>query len=163
MVQIVDPKHEWAIEIGRIVIAFGSIEHVTMVCLRNLPADPIYDVTSHLNLGPRLDLLIAILKSSTDRSATPLLQLFEAAKKLAEDRNAVVHNPLMLNVFEDGTGGYDFRHAIQLLRKDRQISFDDLVNIRTKSERLATDLYATATPLLARRRESGLRAEGPDA
>lgn len=89
MVKLVDPSHEWATEIGRIVIAFGSIEHVTMLCLRQIPRDPIHKATSELNLGPRLKLLLAVLEASTDPDAERLAQLLGDAKKLAEDRNLI--------------------------------------------------------------------------
>jgi len=152
MVQLVDPKHEWASEIGRIVISFGSIEHVTMLCLRRLPRDPIYPATSHLNLVPRLDLLMAVLAGSSDPDAARLAELFGEAKRLAEDRNLILHNPLMLEVYEDKEGSYEFQHAIQSVRRaEKRLPLAELVRIREKAERLATELYGVASPMLERR------------
>lgn len=150
--QLVDPKHEWASEIGRIVISFGSIEHVTMLCLRGLPRDPIYPATSHLKLAPRLDLLMAVLAGSSDPDAARLADLFGEAKALAEDRNLILHNPLMLEVYEDKVGSYEFQHAIQSVRRaNKRLSLGELVKIREKAERLATELYGVASPMLERR------------
>jgi hypothetical protein len=152
VVQLVDPKHEWASEIGRMVIAFGSIEHVTMMCLRQLPRDPIYSATSHLNLVPRLDLLMAVLNGSSDPDAAHLAQLFGEARRLAEDRNLILHNPLMLDVYEDNEGNYELQHAIQSVRRaEKQLSLVDIVGIRETAERLATDLYVVASPMLEQR------------
>jgi hypothetical protein len=162
--QPVDPKHEWAGEIGRIVIAFGSIEHITMLCLKQLPNDPIYPATSHLNLVPRLELLAAVLRGSTDADAEKLRQLLTEAKALAEDRNLVVHNPLVLEVYEDRDGGYEFEHAIQSLRRaERRLALRDLVSIRERAERLATDLYGAASPMLERRYRAANESGGADA
>jgi hypothetical protein len=151
--QLVDPKHEWAGEIGRLVISFGSIEHVTMVCLRQLPKDPIYAATSHLNLAPRLDLLLAVLAGSQDPDAPALKQLLSQARALAEERNLIVHNPLVLDVYEAENGGYDFQQSIQSIRRaEKRLSFEDLAKLREKAERLTTELYRVATPILQRRR-----------
>lgn len=152
MGELVDPKHEWASEIGRIVIAFGSIEHVTMLCLRQLPRNPIYPATSHLNLVPRLDLLMAVLTGSSDPDATRLAALFREARCLADDRNLILHNPLMLEVYEDNKGNHGFQHAIQSVRRaEKRLSLVDLIEIRETAERLATDLYGVASPILERR------------
>ncbi|MEE1948526.1 hypothetical protein V0R48_06040 [Pseudomonas alcaligenes] len=152
MAQLVDPKHEWAGEIGRIVIAFGNIEHITMLCLNQLPNDPIYPATSHLNLAPRLELLVAVLRGSTDIAAEKLGQLLTEAKALAEERNLVVHNPLVLDVYQDSDGGYKFEHTIQSLRRvEKRLALRDLESIRERAERLATDLYEVASPMLERR------------
>lgn len=164
MVQLADPKHEWAGEIGRIVISFGSIEHVTILCLMRLPKDPIYLATSHLNLVPRLDLLMAVLAGSSDPDATRLTELFGEAKKLAEDRNLILHNPLMLEVYEDKDGSHEFQHAIQSVRHaEKRLPLTKLVNIRENAERLATELYGAAAPMLERRYREGNEGRNTDA
>jgi hypothetical protein len=162
--KLVDPQHEWAGEIGRVVIAFGSIEHVTMLCLRQLPRDSISSATRHFNLGPRLEQVLAILGGSADPDAQALSELFRTAKKLADDRNAIVHNPLMLEVYEDGDGGHEFKQAIYLMRKaEKSMSFENLVDVREKAERLATDLYRVAAPILERCYRARHEDEGADA
>lgn len=151
MVKLVDPSHEWATEIGRIVIAFGSIEHVTMLCLQQIPRDPIYKATSEFNLAPRLKLLLAVLEGNPDPDAGLLAQLLGDAKKLAEDRNLIVHNPLMLDVYEDSDGGYQFRSAIHSLKNaEKHLTLADLVTVREKAERLTTDLYGVSASVLER-------------
>jgi hypothetical protein len=55
-------RDRWALEIGRFVMAFGSIEATTYTALRRLPRDPIGQplIDANLGLQQRIELLIAI-------------------------------------------------------------------------------------------------------
>ena len=148
MAKLVDAGHEWAAEIGRIVIAFGGIEHVTVLCLRSLPRDPIHKALANLKLAARIDLLLAILAGDDSPEAARLAQLFGKVKSLAVDRNHIVHNPLMLSVF-DSDGELGYVEAIHSLSNaNKRLSFAELVQVREQAEQLATNLYEAAAPLL---------------
>jgi hypothetical protein len=144
-----DPTHDWATEIGRLVIAFGSIEHVTMMCLRQLPRDPIYKATSRLHLAPRIDLLCAILSESDLEADKRLLEGFQRARDLADKRNLIVHNPLILDVYKHDGGSRLIKKSIKSLRSsDKHVTFSDLRLARNEAEALAVELYAAAAAAL---------------
>jgi hypothetical protein len=129
-----------------------------------IPRDPIYTATSHLNLAPRLDLLMAVLAGSPDPDASELAQLFADARALADERNRIVHNPLMSEVYEDGNGGYDFQHAIQSMKRtEKRLTLADLTRIRENGERLAAELYRVAACILQRRRIGEAETRSADA
>lgn len=160
MTKIVDLSHQWAVEIGRVFIAFGSIEFVTHDCLKKVPRDAIYDAANRMSLGPRIDLLIAILTSLHEGKAVRLAVLLRRAKELSEQRNMIAHNPLGLDVYVSEKGEPSVLESIRSLRhKNKTMTYEQLVQLRTHCEDLATELYEAQTGLLqemAEARSSGL-------
>jgi hypothetical protein len=75
----------WAKEIGRFILAFGSIEYTTYMALQSFPRDPIGDPTSKLQLGDRIELLLAILGARTDANSPKLAENRKRAEQLARD------------------------------------------------------------------------------
>ena len=51
MSTLVDLDHKWATKIGRVFISFGSIEHITMTCLKEMPKDNIFNTIQFFKLG----------------------------------------------------------------------------------------------------------------
>jgi hypothetical protein len=152
MVKIVDLQHKWAVEIGRVFIAFGSIEHVTHTALRELPRDPLYSATNKLQLGPRIDLLLAILNSREGQAWEQLTSLLQTAKELSDGRNLIAHNPLGLDVYVDEQGEPALAESIRSLRKhEKHMSFAELVALRESSEALATKLFTALSAALESR------------
>ncbi|MFZ2168978.1 MAG: hypothetical protein WAW61_04995, partial [Methylococcaceae bacterium] len=122
--------------------AFGSIEHVTIECLRNIPRDRIQRSTQCFSLSQRIDLIVELLETESDTQFSNLSVLLLRAKELAKTRNLIAHNPLVLEVYEHTNGGFMFKETIaSLLKKRQRISFHELETFANESERLASDLY----------------------
>ena len=155
MVKLVDLSHQWAIEIGRVFIAFGSIEYITHQCLRNVPRDAIYEATKKMLLAPRIDLLVALLKPLPEGKAIRLALLLRKAKELAEHRNLIAHNPLVLDLYASEEGETTIRESIRSLRnEDKVLTFAQLVELRAQCESLVTELYEAQTALLEELRKA---------
>jgi hypothetical protein len=148
MVKLTDATGEWAIAVGRVMIAFGSIEHVTLVCLKKIPRDAIYRSTSKLNLAPRITLLLEILSVHQGDSFETLINLLNEALCLAKTRNLIAHNPLTLGIYEE-EGNYSYRQEIIALHKDEVLTLDDVQRCAHRAELLAGDLYGVTASVFA--------------
>ena len=64
--------------------------------------------------------------------------MLKNAKKLAEKRNIIAHNPLLLALYY---GDPDFQEIIQSIKNENdRITFDELEQIAESSEQVANDL-----------------------
>lgn len=137
MTKLVDLDHRWALLIGRVFIAFGSIEHLTHECLKEWLKDPIYNHLKNINLSRRIDLVIDLVQTQNfDKNNTEyFVSLCRLAKIIAEKRNILAHNPLVLTLFY---GNPDFHEIIQsTIKEDIYITFEELEHITIESEDLA--------------------------
>jgi hypothetical protein len=142
---IVDPKGEWAAAIGAAFVAFGSIEHTTVVCLREIPADSIWRFSKSLNLVPRVDLLLELLEPYRHQECLTLAEKLRRVKELAHTRNLIAHNPLVLQMHEDGQGNRIFGSAITAIRKEGHlISLPEAQEFATTCEELAFELVGVS-------------------
>ena len=141
MASIVDPKGEWAAAIGAAFVAFGSIEHTTVVCLREIPSDSIWRFSKSLNLAPRVDLLLELLEPYQQQECLTLAEKLRQVKGLARTRNLIAHNPLVLQMHEDGQGNRIFGSAITAIHKEGHlISLAETQQFAATCEELAFDL-----------------------
>ena len=132
MAKIVDLDHKWALMIGRVFIAFGAIEKLTHDCLIEWLKDPIYEHLKSSRLSTRIDLVIELVKAKDFKSdnVENFITLLNRAKKLAEKRNLLAHNPLLLDLFAG-----EFQEIIQSnLKDDVYMTFEELVRIVEESE-----------------------------
>jgi hypothetical protein len=146
----VDRKPEWETAIGRALLAFGSIEHATIVCLTSIPRDKIQRSTMRFNLAPRIDLLLEILEGHTGEAFTQLSDALKRARQLAETRNLIAHNPLVFEFYEHEDGGYTINDVIASLHKQgKTLSLDELKDFASQSTLLASDLYTKTSNAIA--------------
>ena len=94
---------EWALLIGRSITAFGEIELVTYKFLALLPKDTLSNTTARLRFSQRIDLLIEIIDGRVERTSDhdAIRRSLLDAKKLAEKRNIMAHNPVLLTIFSN--------------------------------------------------------------
>lgn len=145
MAKLVDLSGKWAAAIGRAFVAFGSIEHTTVVCLEQLPRDKTPRFTASLRLGQRIDLLVEILESRDGSEFSALSMLLSKAKELAKTRNLIAHNPLVLEFFEDDNGDYHFKEHIAAIHKiGHKISLSEVEEFAVRSEDLASNLISSS-------------------
>lgn len=147
---------EWRAWVGRAILAFGDIEFVTVKMLAHIPRDSIVNALAKLAFGRRVDLLIEILRQRGSPAARETIEKLKHAKVLAEVRNIVAHNPLLLDVFvSHETGDTLVEEAISSARsKEKSLDLAGLKEFAGEVESMSGELYA----LFAR-----LQAEGVEA
>jgi hypothetical protein len=143
-----DEKYEefvdrWAKEIGRFILAFGSIEYTTYMALQTFPRDPIGDPTSKLQLGDRIELLLAILEVRMDANSPRFCALLREVKGLIDGRNLVAHNSVGLDIYVNyDESDFDVVESIRSpKRPDKHLRIEKLVENRKRAEQLARDLH----------------------
>ncbi len=138
MVRLVDLDHRWAHEIGRVFIAFGSIEYTVHSLLEVVPRDPIHRTTAGLRLGQKLEMLVEILDVRDGAKEAALAALLRRVKPLAEDRNLIAHNPLALDIYLSEAGEPMSHESIRHMRNStKHMSFQDVEKLRQAAEELA--------------------------
>ena len=140
MAKLVDLEHKWATLIGRVFIAFGSIERQTHECLKKWLGDPAYPHVKNMRLAQRIDLLIDIVKEQDFEKANidSFVESLNVAKSMARQRNLIAHNPLMLCLFQEEA---DFIEAIvSNVKDDVTMEFHELQDLAERSEELASNL-----------------------
>ncbi|THK41832.1 hypothetical protein E8Q33_05940 [Methylophaga sp. SB9B] len=140
MAKLVDLDHKWATLIGRVFIAFGSIERQTHESLKKWLEEQVYPHVKHMKLSQRIDLLIDVVKKQNfeQENIDSFVADLTKAKTLAKKRNLIAHNPLMLCLFQEET---DFIEAIvSNLRDDVTMEFHELEALAISSEELAGNI-----------------------
>jgi hypothetical protein len=153
LVQLTDLKGEWAAAIGKAFVAFGSIEHVTVVCLRELPRDRIQRTTRSFRLGQRISLLVELLEGYDGDLYKELSAKLQRAKDLAETRNIIAHNPLVMDFFRRQDGSMFTREVIAHLHQDKHITLEQLQQFASESEALASELYRCSSAVFQAHRQ----------
>lgn len=136
-----DPDFEWAKEVGRFVLAFGSIEHTSIACLYSIPRDPIGPATRALPLKQRLGLLRDVLKGREGIGAyDTLARIVSRVISFVDHRNLVAHSPLHYSLYGKAPGeqGVIIRLELSSTRSNgRRMGFDELCKLVDDVERLA--------------------------
>ncbi len=149
MSKLVDLDHKWAKEIGRVFISFGSIEHVTMECLKQIPKDNIFDITRHFKLGQRIDLILQLLEPYKEKQIVEFKELLKKAKSLAAERNLLAHNPLMLNVYGNEEGEFKLEEKITSMKNEKKhMSFNALQKLANETEALTSSIHKALNQVL---------------
>jgi hypothetical protein len=92
-------RGRWAIEIGRFVVAFGSIEGMTYALMRSNFDAPVADVLlKNMDLGKRLEVLIAMAQGRGG-GWIAIANVLKEVEKLAKKRNLIAHNGVTIDVF----------------------------------------------------------------
>ncbi len=141
MVKLVDSSR-WEPLIGRLFIAFGSIERTTHKCIRDWAGSNIHKHFVRAGLSARIDLAIDLIASQEAEKATKdaYCKSLQKAKQLAKHRNLVAHNPLCLVFFQDELED-SFLEAIAHSTDDNKLlSFDELLSVVEEAEQLAEDI-----------------------
>ena len=145
LAKIVDTNGYWAEAIGKGFVAFGSIEHTVVVCLRTIQKDSIPKFSKSLKLRQRIELLLELLEPHVQPECLDLAEKLRLAKTLSETRNLIAHNPLVLEIYEDGKGGYAFGESISAIHKvGHKITLAETQDFAEKSEQLARDFISVS-------------------
>jgi hypothetical protein len=143
---------EWRRLIGRALLGFGDIEFLTVKCLAHIPSDRISRTSSRLRFSERVDLLVEIIEGRCLGSgpATELVTKLKATKALAEVRNLIAHNPILLNIYAHrATGDTVTELAISAARQPaKSIDLASLKEYAAAVEDCAAELYCLLGPAL---------------
>ncbi|MCY1433734.1 hypothetical protein D9M71_497700 [compost metagenome] len=123
-------------------IAFGRIERTTHECIRDWAGEIIHKHFANAPLSARIDLArdLAEAQDATEATQEAFVRSLLSAKKLAQNRNLVAHNPLCLVFFQDSLDR-PFLEAVAHHTNDQKIlSYEALVEIVDRSERCAEEL-----------------------
>lgn len=126
MVRLVNPE-PWAPAIGRLFIAFGSIERTTHDCIQEWAGRLIHRHFAKARLEHRMRLAIDLANSrnASDQTKQAFIAAIDKAKALARYRNLVAHNPLCLVIFQEERES-PFIEAIAAAVSDTHISLSEL-------------------------------------
>jgi hypothetical protein len=112
--------------------------------LAHIPSDRIFKTLSRLPFSQRVDLLVEIIEGRClgTGPATDLVTKLKAAKKLAEVRNLIAHNPLLDVYVHRVTGDKVTELAISAARSPaRSIDLASSKEYVAAVEDYATELY----------------------
>lgn len=141
LVKLVDIHGKWAAAIGQSLVAFGSIEHLTVNCLQEIPKDRIQKSVNSFKLGQRIELILELLEAHPGLVYEQLAAKLSRAKELLATRNLIAHNPLVLGILHTD-GKFTHKEAIVSLRGGtRRIELRELQAFAEECEQLAADLY----------------------
>lgn len=141
-----DERKKWGASVGHFILAFGDIENITYLVLRDLPKDKIFVSTSRLGFGNRVDLVIEIISAHSEvpeELREQFVSLLNAAKKLSDKRNTVAHAPLMMNFYEHQSEGWIHKEfgLASAKNPENSISYAMLCEMAHEAQNLASALY----------------------
>lgn len=141
MVSLVDSAR-WAPLIGRMFIAFGSIERTTHECIRNWAGENIHKHFARASLSARIDLALDLAKflDATEATKQAYCQSLVQAKTLVQHRNLVAHNPLSLVLLQDSLEQPFLEAIVHYTNDSKFMSYEELIEIVENTERCAEEL-----------------------
>lgn len=143
-------RGRWAMEIGRFVMAFGSIEGMTYALVRSNFDAPVADVLlKNMDLGKRLEVLIALAQGKGG-GWIAIANVLKEVDKLAKKRNLIAHNGVTIDVFLSPENHLSVTETIRSHRHRRDtrtrtppeylVPFEQLVKHREEAEALDSQL-----------------------
>jgi hypothetical protein len=135
---------KWRAVVGKGMVCFGELELITYKCLAHIPSDKIAESTSKLGFTRRVDLIVEILEGRTPMSeaVAQFVAMLKRARILAETRNDIAHNPVMLNVFIHKTSGdVLLERSIATARGGRFIDLASAKEFADEVEDLAASMW----------------------
>jgi hypothetical protein len=155
-----EARDKWAMEVGRSVLALGTIEGLTYVLLRWCPNEPIYQavVCANLGLATRIEFLMAIAEGRCEQQWSTVSALLRKAKGLLHQRNLIAHNGLGFDIFIDATGEVSVEQVIGDGKKSKSVmekrsardklAFREIVRHREQAEAIANELSGAVLKVL---------------
>lgn len=136
-------KGEWEALIGRALISFGEIELITHKWLSHFPKDAVARSGGRLAFGRRVDLILEILAGrELDAVGTEFASALRREKVLAETRNTVAHNPVMLSVYSnEAMDDVLLEQSISSIRGDRVIDLAKMKEFAAETGDLAAKMW----------------------
>lgn len=137
-------QEQWQMAIGKLMFSFGFIELHLNQLLGCWLADEIYEHISSDPLSKRLRFAIALAPAhSIDQTfVDDLTALLESIAKLAEKRNMVAHNPVLLDSRRLASGKWDMKDVIRHPRRaEKYLALKDLEDVAQDAAIASEDLF----------------------
>jgi len=141
---------EWAVAIGRCVIAFGQLEIAVTETIRALGGQRIRDATARLPLATRCEIARAICLdgSQTDEHRAETVKIFDRLDQIrGKARNLVAHGAPV--VFVGETQDQVAPVIISAADVDRRITYREVIEVTDIAQLLWLKLYSLGHELLA--------------
>lgn len=145
-------REAWAPLLGRIVIAFGNIEHAAVSLIAAATSQTFGGRASKLPLQPRLQVLDGLLRPpSLD---APLVEHWSVALSRVEDlrrnyRNAIAHGAPVVDIYEDRSGNVTFRLSHVSARLPvKSMTFAEIAKAASACEQAHMDLAKAGMALV---------------
>jgi hypothetical protein len=136
---------DWALAVGRALIAFGQIEHATHMVIKGICKDPISSATASLGLDKKIEIADAVLSQYADPKYVELRDGLRRAKGLATTRNLIAHNPLAFDFYEYQDGSFLIEQRISSLRSEgKHVTLKQTQDFAQEAEALARQLIQSA-------------------
>lgn len=126
----------WKDQVGSFIVEFCEVEYVSFLLHEQFfPKDD----PSH-NFKDRTKKVMSQLNG---KSRATLKSYLEEALELAERRNTIVHNPMMVQIFENKVSGELHSETAIFSYKERDyVSFDELKRLNAQIALLKSNLVA---------------------
>ena len=144
MAKLVDLDHKWATLIGRGFIAFGHIESCSYACILAFMPDIAAKHLNKRNLASRLEVLRDVARELdiAEPHRLRFLALIDDVRELAETRNLIAHNPLVLNIFEEDEEVFSKEMIMSNKSPSKRLEFAELTRYAESAEALSTEFHA---------------------
>ncbi len=148
---ISDPDHEWATEVGRGLLAFGSIEWTVLRCFTGISPEPLSKTKLKAGLSDQMAGVAKHMAAKPTSASTDLLLQFEQVRELLPIRNLVAHSPLSLDIYTDESKDeFVVLHTISSHKTTASVSFQELSAWREAAEKLSHRLFELVESHLAK-------------
>lgn len=119
LVMLPDPFHDIQLDIGRFVMCCTSLEWLAFGAIHQLEPDAAVAATlADQEIQRRVVALLELSRRQMTGAATPeWLLLWERVCSLLQDRRAILHNPLLLELWENDQGEHLITASIHQFRR----------------------------------------------
>jgi len=148
MGRVSDPERKWAIEVGRFVLAFGEVEHLTIALMGCLPGCTVPKTAPELQLSTRFKMLEEVLKRCPDPAAPATLASMRKVSSLNGDRNVVAHNSVWFTLYRSKSGVGIEEHIVSARDQRKRLNYSEMVKLADRAEAHAEEFGRNALELL---------------
>ncbi|WP_336900807.1 hypothetical protein [Rhodoferax sp.] len=143
MRELSDGLDEWALAIGRFLVAFSSCEYWTYQFIRTYGSENLRESISDLQLKARAAIAHALVTDIglTSEAQKRVDQAFAELSRLAKPRNLVAHNCPLVQLYKDERGEIFVRHELRSARDElKDITIERLAALTVESRDLDQEL-----------------------
>ena len=138
MVLFRDPDDRWAIQVGKLILAFGDIEHTVVSCLQKIPQPGMTKAAAlELELKKRVRRLRGVLENRPEPACKELLSKADEVLSLVDARNLIAHNMLTFCFYVTGETAVGVLEITGARRPEKRISYDEMCHLVERVEHLA--------------------------
>lgn len=135
-------NEEWAQPIGRIFLAFGSIEHGVFLAIRDIPESKVWRSAIKMPFAARIELLTEIVEAIEGQPYVDLVETLNQIKALAKRRNIPAHNALVVDFYESEAGKFVMNQIISSPHNAKhKLTLDEVIAIANSAEFLSHEIY----------------------